>query len=88
MVSPDTPYSILNSYPLFPVIGSSLLLTNERLLGSILYSPLIKAMPMSRLQLDLGVQNLASEYIDMRPTPKSNKRLFSYNNKLYPMKQL
>jgi hypothetical protein len=54
---------------LSPVTGSSLLLPNQRLLGSILYSTLVNTMSVSRLQPDLGAQNSASEYTMHKTNP-------------------
>lgn len=50
------------AFLLYPITGSSFLLPNWRLLGSVLYSTLVNTVPRSRLQPDLGAQNSASEY--------------------------
>jgi hypothetical protein len=65
---PPTPFQVLPSSLSFPVLGSSLLLSKQRL-GRILYSTLVNTMPTSRLKCDLGTQNKHLNAQFTRPTP-------------------
>ena len=81
---PEIPYSISRlTFLSCPVTGSSLLLSNQRLLGSVLYSTLVNTMPMSRLQPDLGAQNSASEYTAHKTTPNIYHLNSSFYNGLW-----
>jgi hypothetical protein len=89
--TPNTPRPLLHfktptpSSLSCPVTGFSLLLSNQRWLGSILYSTLVNTMPMSRLQPDLGVQNSASEYIAYRTPHKDCGTHLFFASWLYDM---